>query len=81
MNINLTSIKIILIDVHAKFALEWQTFIGVNTLTWAPNTTKNMTTSTNIQVKLDPQGVDSSYHIWTNMGLRRGIFEALVHIV
>ena len=34
---------------------------------------KKMTTSTNIQVKLDPQGVDSSYHIWTNMSVRRGI--------
>jgi hypothetical protein len=28
-----------------KFAWEWQSLIGVSTLSWAPNTTKNMSTS------------------------------------
>ena len=30
---NFTSTKINVIDVHAEFALEWQSSIGVNTLT------------------------------------------------
>ena len=28
-------------DVHANFAFEWQPLIGVNTLTWTPNTQKH----------------------------------------
>ena len=35
-----TFTKTNIIDVHAKFALEWQPLIGFDTLTWAPNTTK-----------------------------------------
>ena len=34
-----TFTKINIIDVHAKFAFEWQPLIGINTLTWAPNIT------------------------------------------
>ena len=43
MNINIyfTFVKINIINVHAKFVFEWPTLIGVNTLTWAPNTTKH----------------------------------------
>ena len=36
----LTLTKIDIIDVYAKFALEWQPLVGVNTLICAPNTTK-----------------------------------------
>ena len=35
-----TFTNINIVDVHAKFALEWQPLIEVNILTWAPNTTK-----------------------------------------
>ena len=31
--------------VHAKYALKWQTLIGVKILTRSPNTTQKMTTS------------------------------------
>ena len=43
MNINIyfTFVKINIINVHAKFVFEWPTLIGVNILTWAPNTTKH----------------------------------------
>ena len=37
----ITFTKTNIIDAHAKFALEWQPLIGVNTLTWTSNTTKN----------------------------------------
>jgi hypothetical protein len=40
-----TFTKINIFDVHAKFALKWQLLIGINTLTWAPNTTRDMITS------------------------------------
>jgi hypothetical protein len=41
----ITFTKINIIDVHAKFALEWQPLIGVNTLVHELPTQQKMTTS------------------------------------
>ena len=63
-----------ILDVHSKFALKWQTLIGFNTLTWAPNTTETwpipfQTFSLHILIisKLHKSWVYRLYSCWLNV--------------